>query len=886
MPDWKPEIRRRLAELTLEPLRELDIVEELAQHLDEIFDEARAQGATEEEATRSALEALDAGDWRAQLGRVPGTHWTEPPVLGAPSGSLLRDAWQDLRFGARMLRRRPGFTAAAIATLALGIGPLAAVFTLAYALLVKSLPYRDPDRLVMVWNANREKGSLELPLSAPRFFDWQGGNDGFERMGAYMSGNVNVGGPGEPEVVTGAAVSADFLATFGVPPFRGRAFLRDEDRAGAAPAVVLGHELWRRRFGGDPAAVGSRITLDGEVYTVVGVMPPGFAFPSNAELWTALAFDLSAPQFNPGNNFLRVVGRLKPGVSVAAAQAQLATVSRDATATGVNLVPLREQLVGRMRTPLLLLLGAMGFVLLIACANVANLLLVRAAARQREVAIRTALGASRSRLLRQLVAEHVLLAALGGAAGLALAAGGVTFLAGLDTLRIPAGVDVAVDLRVVAAVLGATALVGVVFGALSALRTQAAGLAAALKDGVGHSVSLAPRPLRSGLLVAQIALSFVLLAGAGLLIRSLAKVRAVDPGFQTDGVLTATVSLSAPRYADMARRIEVVEQVVDRLGAAPGVRQAAASAFLPLSGQYVSRRFAVDGRPLPEPGREPYAHNNAVSPDFFRALGIPLLAGRAFTRVDGAQAPPVAVVNRAFARQTFPGEDAVGKRIRFYSARDPQPAWREIVGVVGDMRQVGLETEARPEIYVPTAQNAWSSMVFYLRTDGDPLVATGAARDAVRSVDAEQPVARIATLDEVLAGSIAERRGLVLLLTLFAGLALALAAVGIYGVMSDSVSQRTHEIGIRMAIGARAGDVVKLIVRQGAVLTLLGAGLGLAGAVALTRTMASLLFEVPPVDPLTLLAVGAVLAAVAVLACYLPARRATRIDPLAALRSE
>ncbi len=888
MPEWKLEIRKRLASLKLAPAREAEIIEELEQHLDDRYAELIAGGASEEQAVRAALDELsDSELFARELRRVERPVGAEPVILGTRRINMVADLRQDLRYSVRTIRKQPGFAAIAVLTLGLGIGPITAIFTLAHAVLLKPLPFKEPERLIRVWkNANNS-------VSVPDFVEWRDQNQTCEQMGTFQIYSVfNLIGEGEPEAIQGSVVSADMLTMLGVEPLMGRLFLPDEDKPGASPAMVLSHTLWQQRFNGDPNIIGRHLTFNAQPYTVVGVMPKGFEFPidvTGTRLWATDVFDPNDPTTPRGNNFLNVVARLKPGVSIEQAQTNLQTILEPQypNPVPVSLMSLHEQLVGDTRTPLLVLLGAIAFVLLIACANVANLLVIRSAARQKEVAVRIALGASQFRLFRQLLTESLLLATIGGALGLLLAFLSLDLLIGFSPMRIPRVEGVGIDASVLGFLSLIVLLTGLVFGTLSSFRLSERDLREALKEGTGRATSGRSRQrLRSALVVAEIALSLVLLVGMGLMLRSFFKLRAVDPGFRSEGVLCINVMLPQSRYPERNQRADFIRQTLERMEALPQVRSVGSAAYNTWTMGVSSRRFAIEGLPLPEPGHENFANYISASPEYFRTLSIPLIAGRAFTSRDDIQAPGVAIINQALARRFFPEEEAIGKRIRFYSTRDPQPPWLEVVGVVNDVKQISLDSEQRPEIYVPHAQGAHPALTFFVRTDKDPLSLTSAAKSAIQAVDKDQPVAWLTTLDQVLAGSVSSRRGLMFLLGVFAVIAVMLAAVGIYGVISHSVSQRTHEIGIRMALGARPMDVLKLVVRQGLALVVIGVGTGLAGAVVLTRVLSSLLFGVTATDAVTFVSVSLILTAVALLACYVPARRATKVDPMVALRHE
>ena len=791
---------------------------------------------------------------------------------------------QDLRYGLRMLLKNPGFSLIAIVTLALGIGANTTIFTMVNSMLLKPLPFKDPQHLVMVWRTNADRVAKEIPTSVPLFIDWQQRNEVFEQMTAFTTGRVNLAGVDEAELVRGASVSAGFFDTLGVPPLLGRGLSMDEDKPGADAVVVLSFGLWQHRFGANQAIIGQQVTINARPCTVVGVMPPGFNYPDESRLWRILTLD---PQSNRQAYFINALARLKPGVSRDQAQAGMESVGAQLAAQYgqpaqdyFELTPLSEQLTGAIRRPLLLLFGAVGFVLLIACANIANLLLARAAGREREIALRSALGASRGRLLRQLLTESLTLAAFGGAAGLLLAVWTLSWLRQLSVLKLARLDEVALDGRVLGFTAVAVLLTGVAFGLIPAIQGSLQQPIAVLRGGAASR----PRSqrMRAGLTIAEIALSLVLLVGAALLIKSFVRLQAVDPGFRPEGVVSMNLSLPDARYGPSEKRVVFLQQISDRLQALPGVESTATAAYSPLSDIYNSRIFIIEG--LPETPQGLFSGQIPVSPDYFRTLQIPLLGGREFGVHDSAQAPGVVIVNQSFAKRFFPDEEVVGKRIHLGTRRPP--VWFEIVGVVGDVRQLKLESEAPPLVYVPHVQSAWSAVSLLVRAKGDPQIAGTALKKAVADVDKDLGVGGVTTLDATLAASIVERRVLMTALGVFAGLALLLAAIGIYGVIAYSVAQRTHEIGIRMALGAEARDVLRLMIRQGMTLALIGTTVGLVASFALTRLMQKLLFDVSPTDPMTFVLLPVLLMAVAFLACYVPARRAAAVDPMVALRSE
>ncbi|HKP14391.1 MAG TPA: ABC transporter permease, partial [Blastocatellia bacterium] len=753
--------------------------------------------------------------------------------------------------------------------------------------------YKDPGRLVMVW----EKGNAdEFPInstSAANFIDWRDQNQVFEGVAVMRRASFNLTGAGEPVRIDGRRVSANMFRLLGVEPQLGRAFLPEEDAPSATRVVILSHGLWQRRFGSDPGVVGRPVNMNGRSYTVVGVMSPQFQFPSpQDELWVPIAFD---PQeaANRGNHSYEVLGRMKPGVSLEQAQAEMNTIAArlkqqypEVVKTDASVVvSLHEQMVGDIKPALLVLLGAVGFVLLVACANVANLLLARAAVRGKEIALRTALGAGRLRLVRQFLTESLLLAALGGAAGLLLSFWGVNLLKSFIPENISEVKAIAVDARVLVFTLLVSLLTGLIFGLAPAAQAANLDLNEMLKEGGRDSSSgRGGNRVRGLLVIAEVAVSLVMLVGAGLLINSFLRLRNLDPGFRADNLLTMSVVLPQQKYPDHARRVTFFSELTSRVGALPGVRSAAVTNWIPLTMQGDTFGISVEGRPDPGPDKRPDVITRVISPGYFDTMGIQLLRGRRFDeRLDREDSTPVAVVSETMARRLWPGEDPLGKRIQPGDA-DPN-GWIEVVGVVNDVRQLDLTSEPRLQMYLPYVQFQWFvPRQLVVKTDVEPASLAAAVSKAVWELDKDQPVSDVRTMEEVLSNSIARQRFSTLLLGIFAALALLLAAVGIYGVMSYAVAQRTREIGIRMALGAQAGGVVRLVIGQGLKLASAGVVLGLAGALLLTRLMSSLLFGVSATDPLTLATISLVLVGVALLASYIPARRAAKVDPLTALR--
>ncbi len=796
--------------------------------------------------------------------------------------ALLRDS----RYALRQLARTPAFTAVAILTIAVGIGATSAMFSVVNGVLLRPLPYPEPDGLVRVHEVVPQYGRFSVAPGT--FLDWRQQSTVFESLAAYSGNSVTFTGGDGPERLPTAAVSAELFDVLRVKPALGRAFTREEDAPGAAGVVVLSHGGWQRRFGSDPSVLGRSITLSGRPSTIIGVMPAGFYFPSrDAELWTPLALDPA--KASRGAHYLGVVARTKAGFSVQQAEAEMKTVAdrlaREFPDTNAGesaaVVPLHEQVVGRIRPALLTLFAAVGFVILIACANVANLLLVRASVRERELAIRTALGASRRRLVMQMLAESVLLALAGGTLGVLLASLAVPAIRTLSAGSLPRVEDVALDGRVMAFAALASLLTGLVFGLAPAWQASRASVGDALKEGSRGSAAGGGRA-RSALLVGEVALSMVLLVGATLLLRSFDRLTSVNPGFDAERVLAFQVALPQTTYAEDHDRIRFFDALLQRLELLPQVRTAGMVQTLPMRGGYVLS-FAIQGRPPAKPGEEPSARHRSVSARYFATLGIPLLRGRVFDERDVAGAPMVAVVDQAFADRHFPSEDPIGRGLDIGNGTE---GFYEIVGVVANVHHDGLDADPAPTMYVPFGQDVFSSMWLVARTDGEPAQLAGAARVAVRGIDSGLPASRMGPLVDAVSDSVAPRRFSMLLLGLFALIALFLAAVGLYGVVAYAVSQRTREIGVRMAIGAQAWDVCRLVLGGGMRLALAGVAVGTAAALALARLVASLLFEVTPFDPLSYAATALLLLAVAALACYVPASRAMRLDPLVALREE
>jgi len=798
--------------------------------------------------------------------------------------------WQDVKYGIRMLRKSLGFTLVAVLTLALGISANTAIFSVVDALLLRPLPFRDPERLVVVWGTRPEVGREEASL--PDFADWRAQNETFESLAAGTTQNVTLTGQEEPERLIAGVMTDNFLPVLGVQPILGRSFLPEEDRPGGPRAAILSYGLWQRRFGGDRGVLSRTIMIDGQGYTIVGVAPAHMELPPGAELWVPLARDPA--QAGRRNDFLFVVGRLKPGVTIQQANADLNTIMARLekeypdtnTSWRTEVITLQEQLVGQVRPALLVLLGAVGFVLLIACTNVANLLLARAAVREREVAVRAALGASRARLVQALLTESVLLGLLGGGLGVIAAFWGVDVLLGTASADLPPVNQVEINPRVLGFTALLSLLTGLLFGLAPALQLTRPDLNEALKEGSrGTGTGTGRRNLRRLLVVSQMALSFVLLIGAGLTIRSLHRLMNVQPGFNREGLLTMQVPLSRTKYAERQQLSAVYERLLERLRGIPGVRTATLTNPVPLSGGMRFWSFRIAGRPAPAPEVQQDANILLVGGSYMEVMGIPKLQGRGFSPQD-IQRPEVAVISRAFARRYFSNQDPIGHRLTFGDPASPNAQWLTIVGVAEDVRHTALERETYPTIYVPYSALSAANMALVVRASGDPMALASTLRGVVREIDPEVAVYAVRTMDQVLGNALRQPRSAMVLLSIFALVALVLAGVGVYGVMAYLVEQRTHEFGIRMALGAQGGNILALVLREAILLAAFGLGAGLAGALVLTRYLGNLIFGVPPNDLLTFSLVGLVMVSMALIACLVPARRATRVDPVVALRYE
>jgi len=810
----------------------------------------------------------------------------------------MENLWKDLRFALRGLRKRPGFALVAVLTLTLGIGANTAIFSVTHAALLAPLPYHEPDKLVGLWAKNDKKNLTQQPVSYPNLKDWKERNQVFAHMAGVRVESFSLTDRPEPERVSGLRVSVSILSLLGVKPALGRDFLPEEGQPGREAVALVGHALWRQRYAGDPRLVGQTLTLDGKAYTVVGILPPRLKNPglrltlpaSGADVWIPL---IPAPaEQNRSFANIRAVARLKQGITIAQAQAEMNVLALQLeqqypdsnTNVGAEVGSLHEHLTGRVRRGLWILLGAVGCVLLIACANVANLLLARAAGRQTEMALRAALGANRWRLIRQLLIECVALSVMGGVCGALLVALGVPLLIGLSATSIPRAEEIGVSVPVLGFTLLISLLTGAIFGLAPALQSSRIQLVEALKEGKkGAAGGGRQRRLLSALVVIEIALALVLLVGAGLMIRSFRSVTAVDPGFDPHNLLTIAAPLQQASYKDQQLQLQFYERALPAISALPGVQSAAGVFRLPITG-FATAIFTVQGRPVPV-GQEPNADYRTISHDYFRTMKMTVTRGRGFTERDNSEAPDAVIINEELARRFFPDEDPVGKRLQVALEKT---RWREIVGVVTNAKLSGLEAKTDPAIYLPFQQNTWPNALrtsfLVVRTGGDPNNYRAAIRQALRSIDPSLPITQLRTMDEIIADSLSQRRFNTALLLVFAIVAALLAAVGVYGVMSYLVTQRTHELGVRMALGAQRGDILKLVAGGGAKLAAIGITVGVTLALAMTRLMSGLLFGVGVTDPWTFVLIALLFAAVALLASYLPARRAARTDPLTALR--
>ncbi len=875
----------RLAGLFRKERRETQLAAEMESHLQMHMDDNVRAGMSVAEARRQAM---------LKLGGIEQTKEIYRDRRGLP---LLETLLQDLRFGARLLRKSPGFTIVAVLTLALGIGANTAIFSLVNGVLLRPLPYRNPNRLTMVWEKSRD-GSPEN-VGYATYLDWKSQNKSFEEIAIYSSWQP-VLQAGEPEQLSGLRVTSNYFRTLGIYPEIGRDFLPEEDVPNANKVVMLSHSLWQRKFNSDPNIIGKPINMNATQYIVAGVLPARYQSLMNqdprggaVEIWRVLGYDVSQPWACRTCHHLVVIGRLRDGVAITQANAEMDTISaalskaypKEYDDVGVILTPIREQLLGPASTPLYVLLGAVSFVLLVACANLANLLLARATHREREVAVRTALGATRGRIVRQLLVENCLLGLLGAAAGLIPAYWTPTVLASIGAGDLPRLDQVHLDWRVLLFTVGVALFTSFAAGLAPGYRLSKNNMHDSLKEGTRGSGNVASRRLRGLLIVSEVALSLTLLIGAGLLLRSLSRLLVVSPGFDPANVLSMQTSVLGQRFNDNAVVREYFADAVERLRALPGVQSAAAASQIPLAGNMDKYGFHVEGKIHANPEEDPSAERYCITPGFLETMRIPLLRGRDISPADTGTAPQVLLIGETTARRMWPGEDPIGKRVKLGGVDQP---WWTVVGIAGDVHHVGLDADPDMQMYIPHQQWPFPDglMVFVIRAASTPAAISSAAQQAIHSIDATQPISRIMPLESYVGLSLQGRRFALILIGAFAAIALALSVVGIYGVTAYSVAQRTREIGIRIALGAQRGELLGLLLRQGMLLVVCGVIAGVIASLALTRFLATMLFDVQPTDRLTFASVVLLLVAVSAVACFLPARRAMRLDPIIALRYE
>lgn len=895
MRDWEGHVRAHLSVPDLTPEREARVVRELAAQLEDFYRDAISTGLGD--AAADAYACAQITDWQAIARDVRRANYAyrqsrldlAANALDATPGmfggvlQMFAHMLRDVRFALRQLIKAPGFSVVAILTLALGIGSSVAIFSVVNGVLLRPLPYPDPDALVRVHEVIPAYGRFSV--APANFLDWRQQSTSFERIAAYGGTNGTLVWSDGPERLLGTNVSWDLFELLRVAPAFGSGFTADQDRPGSNNVIVISHGLWQRRFGGDATVVGRTVTMSGTPVTILGVMPADFYFPARTtEFWRPIAINPADPP--RGAHFLGVVARLKPGLTTERAGAEMSSIAErlalqypDSNANeSAEVVQLHEQIVATIRPALVTLLMAVGVVVLIVCANVANLLLVRASVREKEVAIRTALGAGQPRLILQMLSESLVLSLTGGALGLLLAYLAIPAIRTLSAGSIPRVADVAIDGTVLGFALLASLLTGLVFGLVPAWQASRGGTGAVLKEGGRSSVGSGGRWMRNGLLVAEVAMSLVLLVGAALLLRSFSNLTNVDPGFDPDGVLAFQIGLPAS-YDDSAKILNYYGRLIERLNAVPSVTSTAVVQTMPMRGNYVLS-VTIHGQPTPKPGEEPSASHRAVTPDYFSTLKIPLLRGRGFTPQDTPTSTMVVVIDEAFVSRHYPGEDPLGRKIDIGNGTDNA----EIVGVVGTVHYSGLDSTPTPTMYVPTSQDVFSTMWVMVRTDGEPIALSNTVRQIVRDLDPNQPASLMAPLADVVSESVAQRRFSMLLILLFGLVALFLSAVGLYGVVAYMVSLRTREIGLRMAIGAMPSDVMKMILGSGMKLAVLGVVLGIAGALALSQLVEAMLFNVEPSDPASYAITAGLLLLVAAAACYIPARRAMRVDPMVTLQ--
>jgi len=855
--------------------------EEIQAYLEMVTEAKLRQGLSPQEARRNAL---------LELG---GVEQVEERVREIRMGRFIETAWRDVRLGVRTLVHSPIFTIVTVLSLALGIGANTAIFSVVNGLLLRPLPYPEAEQIVHVWHTPPQQsfpGLDRFSVSPANYLDWKAQSTVFEQIAVYTDTSLSLSTSNDPLPLIGGVVSSDFFSVLRSSAMQGRTFTPDDEQPGRDQVVVISHKLWQRAFGANPNIIGQALTLNSRSFTVVGIMPPGFEFPREAELWVPLAWDDKERQTRSIHDYL-VLARLKKNVSVKQAQAEMSTISsrleqqypQENSGWGAVVIPLRDDLVGDIRLALLVLFCAVAFVLLIACTNVANLMLARGANRQKEMAVRIALGAGRARLIRQLLTESVLLAVTGGLLGLLLAIWGSRMLVRLGSL--PNSGDIGIDIWA----LGFTLLVsfgaGIIIGIVPALQFTRTSISETLKQGSGRTGgSPIKQHTRKALVISEVALSLVLLIGAGLMIRSFWKLQNVDPGFDTGNALTMSVVLNWIRYSEPHQQLAFLDRATEQIRAVPGVVSVGVTTTVPLTGGGSTQPFSIEGRPVGTIAEQPMAQTRYITPDYFRAIGIPLRQGRFFSDQDRDNSVPVIIISEAMARRFWPGENPIGKRLT-PSFHKEQGA-REIVGVVGDVKARGLDSDSSTMMYLPFKQSPRPFMSFVVRTSSNPESLIQPVTKAIYSIDKEQALTNVETMDQVLTKSLSGRRFNMTLLLTFAGVALLLAAVGVYGVMNYTVTLRRRELGIRMALGAAKMDVLRLVLSQGLTLTLIGVGAGLISAYALTRLMASLLYGVTATDYLTFGSVSAVLILVGLAASYVPARRATKVNPTIALRAE